>query len=1107
MKKIVLETRKLTVLTCLFLVLKISAQNPGLIISELMVNPSGTDSPFEYVEFRVSKNIDFSITPYSVIVSNNGTATSAGWVAGGSLTYGFSINTGTVAAGDVVYVGGSSMAPTGIKLRTINTGTIAGDGFGAAATGGVFGNGGGNADGVAVFAADIATITNTTVPVDAIFYGTAIGTATTATGGYELPVNDLYTGGKVQTSSFLASDPGAVNLIATGTFDPVSNTYTSNRVWSTGALTDGTSSVVLSSVLPPANLAFTVDNQTILESIGTVTANISITSSNSNPSSVEVVVIPFGTAGVGSDLAYTTQTVTFPANATGTLPLTITINDDAIAEESEYFVIKLQNPVNASLSGIIQQTIFIKDNDANTPVGNNEVSMTFVSSFTNGVSGTNSAEIVAHDPISQRLFVANSIGKKLDIIDFSNPANMSIINSIDISSYGNINSVAVKNGIVACAIENTVPEQDGFVVFFNTNGVFQKQVTVGALPDMVTFNHAGTKVLTANEGQPNVGYTIDPEGSVSIIDISGGIASLSQSNVTTALFTAFNSQSASLKASGVRIYGSGASVAQDMEPEYITVSDDDLTAYVTLQENNAFAYVNLTTNTITDIKPLGFKDHSVFGNGLDATNNGSNVNIANFPIKGMYLPDALSHFNVGGVEYLITANEGDSRADYGAANNEETTIGAATYSLDPTVFPYASVMKSNANLGKLKCTNRTGDIDNDGDFDEIYTFGTRSFSIWNATTGTLVYDSGDDLEQITANDPTYGVMFNCSNTNITKKDRSDDKGPEPEGVTVAMIAGKPYAFVSMERVGGLMVFNISNPASPQFVQYVNNRGLTGLTGDRGPEGIIYVTQPNSPTGKAYIVLGNEVSSSVSVYEIACPSSTASVTSLTTTACEGETLTVTTNTLSGATYTWYNGVTAVSGATTSVYNATTTGSYSVKLDNVGCVIPSNTVSLTFNALPSVSATTSNTLLCSGQSATLTATSSATSYTWSDGATTITTVVSPTITTDYTITVNDGLCGSSAVITQSVNTCTGLTSNDKNNVLRVYPNPFTHFFKVNWNTDFTINKEVSIYIYNVLGELVYTEKTNDTEISINTKDWKNGSYFIKVNNTVSKIVKQD
>lgn len=1391
-----LNIKKSLILTALMFSAGVSkSQNPGLIISELMVNPAGTDSPFEYAEFRVSKFIDFSITPYSVVVCNNGTATSSGWISGGVLSYGFSINTGTVAAGDVVYVGGSSMAPLGTKLKTINTGTTAGDGFGSAASGGVFGNGGANADGIAVFAADITTLTNTTVPVDVVFYGTAIGTATTATSGYQLPVNDLYSGGTIQSTSFFAPDPGALNLIASGTFNPVNNTYIANRTWSTGALTDGTSSVILSSVLPPANLAFTADNQTVMESIGTITANISISSSNANPSSVEVVIIPFGTAAVGSDLAYTTQTVTFPSNATGTMPLTITINDDVIGEESEYFVLKLQNAVNATLPSIIQQTIFIKDNDNITPIGNNEVNMSFVSSFTNGVAATNSAEIVAHDPISQRLFVANSIGKKLDIIDFSNPAAMSMISSIDISTYGNINSVAVKNGIVACAIENTIPELDGSVVFFNTNGVFQKQVTVGALPDMVTFNHSGTRVLTANEGQPNATYSIDPEGSVSIIDISGGIASLSQSNVTTALFTSFNSQVTSLKASGVRIYGPGSSVAQDMEPEYITVSEDDLTAYVTLQENNAFAYVNLTTNTITDIKPLGFKDHSVFGNGLDATNNGTNVNIANWPIKGMYLPDALTHFNVGGIEYLITANEGDARADYGAANNEETTVGAATYSLDPIAFPYASAMKINANLGKLKCTNRLGDTDNDGDFDEIYTFGARSFSIWNATTGTLVYDSGDDLEQITSTDPTYGAMFNCSNTNITKKDRSDDKGPEPEGVAVAMIAGIPYAFVSMERVGGLMVFNISNPAAPHFVQYVNNRGLTGLTGDRGPEGIIYVKQQDSPNGKALIVLGNEVSSSVSVYEIACPASSATLAAVSSnSACVGNTLTVNTSTIAGASYTWYNGTTLITGATSASYDATVSGNYSVKLNNVGCVIPSNTVSLTFNALPSLSltanstsicaaetvslqvsgastytwsngsnnttytaspaantvysvtgvdvnncsntasisigvnatptvvisasqlaicpnetatltlsgastytwtdnsnsttytvspisstsysvigtdgngcignslitinanpnptvsitasqsvicsgnsssltasgassytwtngpsssvynvnptinttytvegtdannchntslitiyvnttptvtatansnticagqtvtltangastytwlpsgatsaitvvapntnttytlnggnngcfddvnisiivnqlptilASTSNTLMCVGENVILTANTSATSYTWSNGANTTSISVSPTITTIYSVTVTDGLCNASSSITQSVSACTSVKEMNANSTIKIYPNPFNESFNISWDSNFTSGEETKIYIYNTLGSLVLYTKTIDTKINISTKDWNSGTYFVKINNKVSKIIKE-
>ena len=181
------------------------SQNPGLIISEFMVNPAGTDSPFEYVEFRVSKFIDFSVTPYSVVVCNNGTSTSAGWISGGVLSYGFSINTGTVNAGDVVYVGGSSMAPLGTKLRTINTGTTNGDSFGNFATSGVFGNGGANADGIAVFAADISTLTNTTIPVDAVFYGTAIGTATTSSGGYQLPNNDLYTGGTVQNTSFFCA--------------------------------------------------------------------------------------------------------------------------------------------------------------------------------------------------------------------------------------------------------------------------------------------------------------------------------------------------------------------------------------------------------------------------------------------------------------------------------------------------------------------------------------------------------------------------------------------------------------------------------------------------------------------------------------------------------------------------------------------------------------------------------------------------------------------------------------------------------------------------------------------------------------------------------------
>ncbi len=884
----------------------------------------------------------------------------------------------------------------------------------------------------------------------------------------------------------LASGAGLTLPAAAGNQPTLFLKWTFNRTGTGSNIKFDDVNVTGINALPPANLVFTVDNQTVNESAGTISANIAIASSNVNPSSVDVVIIPFGTASVGSDITYSTTTITFPGSATGTLPVTITLNEDLLPEPSEYFVIRLQNPVNATITGITQHTVFIKDNENSTPVGTNEVTMSFVSSFSNGAAGTNSSEIVAHDPISQRLFLANSIGRKLDIVDFSNPAAMSMLFSIDISSYGNINSVAVKNGIIACAIENITPELDGFVVFFDTNGVFQKQVIVGAMPDMITFNNAGTRVLTANEGQPNDAYTIDPEGSVSIIDISGGIPALLQSNVTTALFTSFNGQMATLKASGVRIFGPGATVSQDMEPEYIALSEDDQTAYVALQENNAFAYINMTTNTITDIKPLGFKDYSLINNGIDATNNGSNVNIANWPIKGVYMPDAMTRFNIGASEYLITANEGDARAYTGL--NEETTIGNASYILDPTAFPYASVMKSNANLGRLKCTNQLGDTDSDGDFDEIYSYGARSFSIWNATTGTLVYDSGDDMEQITANDPTYGGMFNCSNTNITKKDRSDDKGPEPEGVTVATIAGNVYAFVSMERVGGLMVFNINNPAAPVFSQYVNNRGLTGLTGDRGPEGTIYISQQNSPTGKALIVLGNEVSSTTSVYEIACPLATAvNTASGATTVCDGNTVALTSSTLTGATYAWYNGASLIAGATSSSYTATVSGNYSVQLNNVGCAVPSNTIAVTVNPLPSTTVSAGGTTtFCAGGSV-MFSTAAGNTYQWQLNGTPI----SGANAANYTANAS----GNYSVIITNASSCSATSS-----VQTVVVNPLP-------NAAYTAGGSTSVcdgdsVVFTANTGLTYQWYYNGTPISgatsINYSALNQGNYSVMVSN---------
>jgi hypothetical protein len=544
--------------------------------------------------------------------------------------------------------------------------------------------------------------------------------------------------------------------------------------------------------------------------------------------------------------------------------------------------VRLQNPTNATLTaGTSEFMVFIKDNDTAAPTRTGNLRLELLGSYQNGASGTNSAEIVAHDPSTRRLYVANSVGGKLDILNFTASGAITAVASINVASYGGINSVAVRNGLVACAIENTMPQQNGSIVFFDQNGVFLKQLAVGALPDMITFSPDGRYLITANEGEPNSAYTTDPVGSVSIVDMSpvvdmtGGIAAVTQASVSTLDFSGYNTQAATLRATGIRIFGGPAgtpsTVAQDLEPEFVTIAADSRTAYVVMQENNALATLNLTTKQFTDLRPIGYQDHRQPGFSFDASDQAPDVLLANWPVRGMRQPDAIAAFDLptalGGGRYILTANEGDAREYDGLS--EAVRLGNAAYVLDPTAFPQAALLKNNNVLGRLNVTNRLGDTDGDGDFDEVYAFGGRSFSILNASTGALVHDSGDLLERMTSTDPTYGAIFNASNTTgaPARKNRSDDKGPEPEGATIGVIRDTTYAFVSLERTGGVVVLNVNDPANPRLVQYVNNRSLTAGTGDLGPEGLVFVSAANSPTRTPLLLLANEVSSSVSVYQI------------------------------------------------------------------------------------------------------------------------------------------------------------------------------------------------------------------------------------------------
>ncbi|MEM6265210.1 MAG: esterase-like activity of phytase family protein [Bacteroidota bacterium] len=236
-----------------------------------------------------------------------------------------------------------------------------------------------------------------------------------------------------------------------------------------------------------------------------------------------------------------------------------------------------------------------------------QVQLSRLATYQTGIFDESAAEIVTYDAGTQQLFFSNGDNNSIDVLDISDPQSPTLVQQIDLDPYGGgVNSVAAFGGIIAVAMEATVAQDSGAVVFFDPSGNFQASYTVGALPDMITFNRAGDKVIAACEGEPNDDYNVDPEGCVSIVDISGGVT---QGVVTHAIFTRFNDLRASLENKGVRIFGLNATVAQDLEPEYVAVDESDTIAYVACQENNAMAVVNLNNATVLDIIPFGYKDH------------------------------------------------------------------------------------------------------------------------------------------------------------------------------------------------------------------------------------------------------------------------------------------------------------------------------------------------------------------------------------------------------------------------------------------------------------------------------------------------------------------
>ena len=691
----------------------------------------------------------------------------------------------------------------------------------------------------------------------------------------------------------------------------------------------------------------------------------------------------------------------------------------------------------------------------------------------------------------------NSNLKQVDVVGMADPSSPTVISSVDVAAdvaanvtggaeLGGVNSVDVYDDHMAVAIEADPKQDDGYVAFYSVAGgspSFVSAVKAGALPDKVGFSPDGNYAVVANEGEPSDDYENDPEGSITVINVSGGFQS---PTVATADFTAFNDGGTktltgpvriSPKATfpqpvaaavdpspwineihydndgadlgefiefaapegfdttgyrfqlingnggapyagntfdnlnkttsdgldlyvvnrppngiqngspdGVALIGPGVdvasqdddtcdmllsyegvisnatgvcagetstemdvtegsstpvghsvqltgtggsfgdfswvaaantngvintgqtyevqvpqvasftaiSVAQDLEPEFVAFSADSKTAYATLQENNAVAVIDLATAEVNEVFGLGFKDYSLPGNEIDASDRDDRVNIRNWSVFGTYQPDGFDAYEVNGTAYLVTANEGDGR-EYESDSGDyidEIRISdlEATQFTDELKEKLGAGFQDDENLGRLlvmtdlgledpeSCSSLpvTGQpIDSDENavdgcvYENLYSYGARSFTIWDMDTKRPVFDSGSDFEVITAQQ--LGSSFNASNDENDGDSRSDAKGPEPEAVEIAVINDNTFAFIALERVGGVMVYNITNPQSAEFVQYINPRDFNAdntaveanEAGPLGPEDIKFITQD----GEMYLLVSNEVSGTLSVYSV------------------------------------------------------------------------------------------------------------------------------------------------------------------------------------------------------------------------------------------------
>ena len=516
------------------------------------------------------------------------------------------------------------------------------------------------------------------------------------------------------------------------------------------------------------------------------------------------------------------------------------------------------------------------------------VKITEISAIASG-DGEGSAEIGTFHAASKRIFATNGVKNTIDIFDISDVANPKKVGSVSLSPYGNdVTSVAAGRDVVVAVVNvadkfsaTGVPTTtNGKIVVFDTNGkVLSSPDVLGVLPDSVSFAPDGTTALVAIEGQPvcakddpataakedtDYSKASDPVGGVTVVDLTNPAAPV----LRFAGFDKFTVKA--MKAKGIAVSSVVNDVSKDFEPEFVSAVDNNY-AYVTIQEANAIGKLNIRTATFENVtRAFESKLESV---ARDTSDRDAGAGPRKYKrVVGASQPDAIAAFTAGAGQYYVTANEGDAR-EYTCLNDD---LRASGLKVDPRRFPDWKAWSANAALGRAKVNPTIGDLDGDGDIDNIHLRGTNSMTIYR--NGSPVWDSGTLLDQIqiqafgVANiNGSHSLSSDKSTMNYVGQDRSDDKGSEPEGVAVGMVGDRRIAILGLERMSALAIFDITVPKKPVFQEWLQLLPTKATPAKDvkhwSPEGIVFVPADKSPSGKALIITSYELSGSLSIHQI------------------------------------------------------------------------------------------------------------------------------------------------------------------------------------------------------------------------------------------------